>query len=630
LLNFTDFTLPEPLLRAAAQLNYISPTPIQASTIPWLLENDGDLIALAQTGTGKTAAFGFPVLSQTDIEKPWVQTLILCPTRELCLQITGDFNSYASFMPRLKTTAVYGGASIQKQKDALKAGPQTVVGTPGRVLDMIKQGALKIEQISRLVLDEADEMLNMGFKDDLFEIMGHAPAEKQILLFSATTSREVTKLAATFLREPHRISEGNEQQGAENIQHFFYRVHARDKYLALKRIADMNPRIYGIVFCRTRTETQEIATKLQHDGYNADALHGDLSQGQRELVMNRFRSKYVQLLIATDVAARGLDVDDLTHIINYHLPMEPEIYIHRSGRTGRAGKSGVSISIIHPRESAALKAVEKRLNREIVYSPVPTGREICEKQLFNFIDVVERVEVATAEIESFLPNVYKKLGWMSREELIQRFVSVEFNRFLSYYKDSADLTQATQRQSPRDNAQVVFKTFRLAVGRRNGVTKRDLMTFINRLKIARSIEIGRINIAEGHTLIELDGAYESQIMKAFARNNYNGEAINASVQTSSRDDSPAPEREQKYARKTPAKPYGDRNEAHSRSRDDKPERKYGKTRDDKPDRKYRKPQGEKPKRAYTKAPKGITTAKKAYAGPGKTPAKRKKTSSRDA
>ncbi len=630
MLNFTDFTLPEPLLRAAAQLNYISPTPIQASTIPWLLENDGDLIALAQTGTGKTAAFGFPVLSQTDIEKPWVQTLILCPTRELCLQITGDFNSYASFMPRLKTTAVYGGASIQKQKDALKAGPQTVVGTPGRVLDMIKQGALKIEQISRLVLDEADEMLNMGFKDDLFEIMGHAPAEKQILLFSATTSREVTKLAATFLREPHRISEGNEQQGAENIQHFFYRVHARDKYLALKRIADMNPRIYGIVFCRTRTETQEIATKLQHDGYNADALHGDLSQGQRELVMNRFRSKYVQLLIATDVAARGLDVDDLTHIINYHLPMEPEIYIHRSGRTGRAGKSGVSISIIHPRESAALKAVEKRLNREIVYSPVPTGREICEKQLFNFIDVVERVEVATAEIESFLPNVYKKLGWMSREELIQRFVSVEFNRFLSYYKDSADLTQATQRQSPRDNAQVVFKTFRLAVGRRNGVTKRDLMTFINRLKIARSIEIGRINIAEGHTLIELDGAYESQIMKAFARNNYNGEAINASVQTSSRDDSPAPEREQKYARKTPAKPYGDRNEAQSRSRDDKPERKYGKTRDDKPDRKYGKPQGEKPKRAYTKAPKGITTAKQAYAGPGKTPAKRKKTSSRDA
>lgn len=531
--KFSDYSLPEPLLRAATALNYKTPTPIQSKTIPWLLDNDGDLIALAQTGTGKTAAFGFPVLSQTDIEKHWVQTLILCPTRELCLQINSDFAGYSRFMPGIKTAAIYGGASIIKQKDTLRGGVQIVVGTPGRVLDMIKQGALLLEKISRLVLDEADEMLNMGFKDDLFEIMSHTPADKQILLFSATTTPEVTKLSSTFLREPQYVSVGNELQGAENIEHFFYKVHARDKYLALKRIADMNPRIYGIVFCRTRTETQEIATKLQHDGYNADALHGDLSQGQRELVMERFRSKYVQLLVATDVAARGLDVDDLTHIINYHLPQEPDIYIHRSGRTGRAGKSGVSVSIIHHKEIGALKAIEKRLNREIVFSRVPSGREICEKQLFNFIDTVERVEVATTQIESFLPNVYKKLGWMSREELIQRFVSVEFNRFLSYYKDSADLNQSEQRHSPREDKAVAFTIFRLAVGKSHGATKRDLMNFINRLKVARSIEIGHINIAQDHTLIELDSAFESQLLKAFSRSAYNGSQLNASIQAAS-------------------------------------------------------------------------------------------------
>ncbi len=666
MLKFTDITLPEPLLRAAADLNYENPTSIQEQAIPWLIDNETDLIALAQTGTGKTAAFGFPILSQTDIEKHWVQTLILCPTRELCLQITGDFASYAKYMPRIKATAIYGGAPIMKQKEALKSGVQIVVGTPGRVLDMIKQGVLKIEQISRLVLDEADEMLNMGFKDDLFEIMSHTPTEKQILLFSATTSADVTKLANTFMREPHRISVGNEHQGAENILHFYYKVHARDKYLALKRIADMNPNIYGIVFCRTRTETQEIATKLQHDGYNADALHGDLSQGQRELVMNRFRSKYVRLLIATDVAARGLDVEDLTHIINYHLPMEPEIYIHRSGRTGRAGKSGVSISIIHHKEIAALKAVEKRLDREIVFSIVPGGREICEKQLFNFIDTVEKVQVATDQIESFLPNVYKKLGWLSREELIQRFVSVEFNRFLSYYKNSVDLNQSAVQQSPREDYKpAALKTFRLEIGKRNGVTKRDLMTFINRLKIARSIEIGHINIADGYTLIELDDSYESQLLKAFAVNNYNGVTLNATVQSSSKGEASDSGRESRYSRprsdkpygdreKTYSKPYGDRDNKYSKPAGDKPygdrekkysrpagdkpygdrEKKYSKPEGDKPygdrDKKFSKPAGDKPyaSRAKTYAPKGTTTGKKGFSAPSNF-AKRPKPAKKD-
>ena len=553
MLKFTDITLPEPLQRAAAALNYVSPTEVQELTIPWLLENDRDLITLAQTGTGKTAAFGFPILSLTDIEKLAVQTLILCPTRELCIQIANDFSDYAKFMPRIKITAVYGGAPIYKQKDALKAGVHIVVGTPGRVFDMIRQGVLKIEHIGILVLDEADEMLNMGFKEDLFSIMSHTPATKQTLLFSATMPSEVDKLAKSFMKNPHHIVAGNEHQGADNISHFFYRVQARDKYLALKRIADMSPKIYGIIFCRTRNETQEIADKLQQDGYSADALHGDLSQGQRELVMGRFRSKFVRLLVATDVAARGLDVDDLTHIINYHAPTEPDIYIHRSGRTGRAGKSGISITIIHSKEISALKAIEKRLGRDIVYTRIPGGREICEKQLFNFIDTVERVEVSTEQIESFLPAVYKKLGWMTREELIQRFVSIEFNRFLDYYKNIKDL-EATEERSPREarssreersprskapygsdknndeiKKQFTFQTFRLNLGYNVEMNKRELMRYINKLNVSRGIEIGQINIYDNYSLIDLDATYESKLLKAFNSNKYKGIQVEASV-----------------------------------------------------------------------------------------------------
>jgi ATP-dependent RNA helicase DeaD len=527
--KFTDITLPGPLLHAAADLNYEIPTSIQEQAIPWLLENDTDLIALAQTGTGKTAAFGFPILSQTEIEKQTVQAIILCPTRELCLQIEHDLESYAKYMPWIKSTAVYGGAPIYKQKDALKAGVHIVVGTPGRVNDFIRQGVLNLEHVRRLVLDEADEMLNMGFKEDLFEIMSHTPAEKQTMLFSATMPKEVANLAKTFMKDPHQITAGNQNQGADNISHYYYKVQARDKYKALKRIADMSPKIYGIIFCRTRNETQEIADKLQHDGYNADALHGDLSQGQRELVMSRFRSKYVQLLVATDVAARGLDVDDLTHIINYSAPTEPDVYIHRSGRTGRAGKSGISLTIIHSKELGALKAMEKRLGREITPARVPNGREICGKQLFHFIDTVERVEVDNAQIDSFLPNVYKKLSWMSREELIQRFVSVEFNRFLNYYKDTSDLDASSEASPRAEKKSFTFKTFKLSIGFAYQLTKRELMRYINRLKVTRSIEIGQIDIFPDFCLVELDAEYENQLLKAFARTKYKGIPVNASI-----------------------------------------------------------------------------------------------------
>ncbi|MDZ4121997.1 MAG: DEAD/DEAH box helicase, partial [Candidatus Cloacimonadaceae bacterium] len=380
-----------------------------------------------------------------------------------------------------------------------------------------------------------DEMLNMGFKEDLFNIMSYTPAEKQTLLFSATMSRDVEKLATTFMKEPHRISAGAENTGIDTILHYFYKVNARDKYLALKRVADVNPDIYGIVFCRTRTETQEIANKLQHDGYNADALHGDLSQGQRELVMNRFRSKYVRLLIATDVAARGLDVDDLTHIINYHLPMEPEIYIHRTGRTGRAGKKGIALSIIHSKEVGALKAIEKRLGREITFNRVPGGQEICEKQLFHFIDTVEQVEVDLEQIDSFLPKLYKKMSWMTREELIQRFVSVEFNRFLSYYKDHRDIDSESQEKRRDKPAQMAFSTFKLNVGSRQEMTKRELMRLINRLQVARGVEIGRIDIRDNTSTIELDSQHEKALLKALNRSKHNGIPLEASVTTESPD-----------------------------------------------------------------------------------------------
>jgi ATP-dependent RNA helicase DeaD len=566
MIQFKDMLLPEAIHKAAKDLNYITPTPIQQQVIPWLLDNDKDLIGLAQTGTGKTAAFGFPVLAKTDPARKAVQTLILCPTRELCIQIARDFSGFAKYLPAIKVVAVYGGAPIYSQKEALKKGAHIVVGTPGRVFDMIRQNVLKLEQIEHLILDEADEMLNMGFKDDIFEIMSHTPAQKQILLFSATMPRDVVAITETFMREPHRIAVGNQDQGVANIQHFYYKVHARDKYKALKRIADMSPKIYGIIFCKTRTETQEIADKLQHDGYNADALHGDLSQSQRDLVMNRFRNKYVQLLVATDVAARGLDVDDLTHIINYQPPMEPDIYIHRSGRTGRAGKSGVSITIVNIREMAQLKAMERRLGREITLAHVPTGRDICEKQLFNLIDNMENIEVDDEQIDPLMENVYKKLSWLSREELIKRFVSVEFNRFLNYYKDAADLdwVAETAPAVKRDKREVVFSRFQLNIGFEDNLTKLELMKLINRLNVARGIEIGVIEINERDSFIELDSQYNQQMLKALNHARCAGRSLQATVVEEQSSRKKLSFRQEKGSQRYQRRPEQDRRKFRSR------------------------------------------------------------------
>lgn len=437
--TFHEMGLSPEILHAIEELGFVTPTPIQQQTIPVLLDSSADLIALAQTGTGKTAAFGLPIIQQIKPDLISVQSLIICPTRELCMQITGDMESYSKFTKGLHVVAVYGGANIRNQIDQLNRGAQVVVATPGRALDLIKRKALKVNAIRWLVLDEADEMLNMGFQEDLDAILSTTPAEKQTMLFSATMPKEIVSITKKYMTSPTEISVGKRNTGAENVKHEYYMVQARDRYEALKRIADINPKIYSIVFCRTRMETKDVADKLMEDGYNADALHGDLSQAQRDNVMDRFRRQNLQILVATDVAARGLDVSDLTHVINYNLPDELEVYIHRSGRTGRAGKNGISVSIIHTRESNKIKALEKLTGKKFEQKMVPGGKDICEKQLFNLVDIVEKVDVNHAQIEQFLPVIYKKLEWLERDELIKHFISVEFNRFLTYYKDSKDL-----------------------------------------------------------------------------------------------------------------------------------------------------------------------------------------------
>lgn len=447
--SFAETGLLADIQSAVLELGFEKPTPIQAKTIPHLLTSDQDLIAFAQTGTGKTAAFGLPAIHLTNIADRTPQTLILCPTRELCIQITKDLTNYSKNLNGLSIVSVYGGSSIDKQITALNKGAHIVVGTPGRTKDLITRNKLKLGGVVRLVLDEADEMLTMGFKEELDAILEQTPEKKQTLLFSATMSKEIISITKRYMNNPIEISATQKNTVAVNVEHLYYMVHAKDRYEVLKRIADMNPNVYGIVFCRTRMETKEVANKLMGDGYNADALHGDLSQAQRDEVMNRFRLHHLQLLVATDVAARGLDVSDLTHIINYNLPDDAEIYIHRSGRTGRAGKSGTSIAIIHTRETRRISEIEKKFKITFTREPVPSGKDICTKQLYSLIDKIEKVEVEDKQIEPFMPAIYEKLEWLSREDLIKHFVSAEFNRFLEYYKNARDINVSESQREDR-------------------------------------------------------------------------------------------------------------------------------------------------------------------------------------
>jgi ATP-dependent RNA helicase DeaD len=520
------------LLKGIEKLGFTQPTPIQEKVAPTILTTDKDLVGLAQTGTGKTAAFGLPLIELTDVAQNEVQTLILAPTRELCMQITKDLESFSKYTKGLKVVAIYGGAPIETQLKKLRDGVHIIVATPGRMLDVIKRKAVKINKIRTLVLDEADEMLNMGFRDELDNILETTPPTKRTLLFSATMPKEVARIAKNYMDDPVKITVGDQNSGAENIRHIYYQVHAKDRYLALKRIADINPDIYGIVFCRTRRETKEVADKLIKDGYNADALHGDLSQAQRDQVMKRFRERNLQMLVATDVAARGIDVNDITHIINYNLPEELATYTHRSGRTGRAGKSGISIAIVNFREKSKIPQIEKIIGKKFEKLPVPNGEEICKKQLFRLIDRMEKAEVDEEQIEPFMETVNKKLAWLTKEDIIKKFVSLEFNRFLDYYKDAPDLNAGANERSSsrgekrregkkRDNFARIF----INIGKKDKIAPKNIIGLVNDSTGNRDIAIGDIDIKGSFSFFEVDPHYAEDVIDSFKNTRFKGRKV---------------------------------------------------------------------------------------------------------
>ncbi len=525
--NFKDLGINKGLLKSIEELGFESPTPVQEQAIPILLKDKTDLIALAQTGTGKTAAFGLPSIQQIDPKIKNVQTIILCPTRELCIQISKDLLTYSKYLDYVKIVAVYGGTSIENQIKSIKKGVQIVVGTPGRTKDLIKRRVLKLDIVNRVVLDEADEMLSMGFKEDLNYILDTTSENRQTMLFSATMSREVRSISKKFMKDSKEITVEKLNSGAKNVEHHVYNVNSRDKYDTLKRIADFNPSIYGIVFCRTRRETQDIANKFMNDGYNADAIHGELSQSQRDEVMSRFRDKSLQILIATDVAARGLDVDSLTHVINYSLPDDPEVYTHRSGRTGRAGKNGISIAISNSREGRKLKSIENKSQINFIRKDVPSGKEICSKQLFKLIEKIEKVKVDEKQIEPFLPDIYSKLEWLSREDLIKHFVSAEFNKFLDYYNKSKDIKSESKKADKSfgeksRRRRTDFSNLSINIGRKNGVTPIELISLVNRVVKSNEMEIGAIDIRESYTIFEIDSQVEKDLMKKISKVDFDG------------------------------------------------------------------------------------------------------------
>jgi ATP-dependent RNA helicase DeaD len=542
MLTFEELGLKPDILKAILEIGFVEPTAIQQKTIPHLLNTKQDLIALAQTGSGKTAAFGLPVINQIDSESKKTQSLVLCPTRELAIQIANDFNSYTKYSKKLDVVPVYGGASIETQIKALNKGAQIVVGTPGRVVDLIKRKKLKLEDIEWVVLDEADEMLNMGFKDDLDFILSHTPDQRQTLLFSATMSKEVLRISNNYMNNPEEISSGKRNQGADKVEHFYFVVNGRDKYLALKRIADINPDIYAIIFCRTKRETQEISDQLVADGYNADCLHGDLSQAQRDAVMGRYRKKHLQMLVATDVAARGLDVNEITHVINYNIPDDLETYTHRSGRTGRAGKAGISMAIIGPKDLNKIKQLERILGKTFTKAEVPAGDAVIEKQLMAFIEKVKASEVDEKQIEPFVNNIASEFEDLSREDLIKKFVSLEFNKFLDYYKNSADLNQNAKAGRDRDSNRGErgdrgrkggdFTKLFLNIGEKDNLNAGTLLGWINGLQsVPNGIEFGKIDVQRSFTFMEVESHHEQTILGALNVSEFDGRKVVAEPKT---------------------------------------------------------------------------------------------------
>ncbi len=554
LLTFDDLGVSAPLMQAVEELGFEHPMPIQAKVIPVILghteEGEGrDVVGLAQTGTGKTAAFGLPVLQNIDLQKNEPQALVLAPTRELCLQIASDLQDYSKYLKGIAILPVYGGSSIGSQIGALKRGVHVIVATPGRLIDLMERGAVSLAKVRTLVLDEADEMLNMGFQDDIETILGGVPDEHRTMLFSATMPKAIAEIAKKYLNNAVEITIGHKNEGSANVNHVYYLVHAKDKYAALKRIVDYYPNIYGIIFCRTKLDTQEIAKNLMDEGYNADALHGDLSQEQRDLVMRKFRTRHLQLLVATDVAARGLDVDNLTHVINYGLPDDLEVYTHRSGRTGRAGKKGTSICIVHIKERRRLNDIERFIGKQFEKGQIPTTERIIEKQLFNLADRLEKVDVQEEQIEKYMDSVLKKLGWLSAEDLVKRIVSLEFNRMLEFYKGSENLDIPEERK-PSDKgakrekrergafkdvaegkavkAEPGFTRIFINLGKRDGIFPKQLITLMN-AHVHHRIEMGRIDLLTNFSFFEVPEQDAKFVIKDMDGADWKGRRVSVSI-----------------------------------------------------------------------------------------------------
>ena len=536
--TFEELGVSAEIRRAIEEMGFVQPMPVQEQVIPTLLQTRQDTIALAQTGTGKTAAFGIPLLQRIDTKSRHTQALVLSPTRELCLQIVDDLRDFSKYMDGLHIEAVYGGAAIEPQMRALKEGVQIIVATPGRLIDLMNRGKAHLERVTNIVLDEADEMLNMGFSDSIEAIFAALPEDHNTLMFSATMSREVERIARMYLHDHQQIVVGSRNEGAENVNHVYYMVHAKDKYLALKRIVDFNPRIFAIIFCRTKLETQEIADKLIHDGYNAESLHGDLSQQQRDLTMQKFRQHLTQLLVATDVAARGLDVDDLTHVINYGLPDDIENYTHRSGRTGRAGKKGTSICIIHSKEKFKIRNIEKEIGKSFVAAEIPHRDEICKKQLYKVMDQIVKTDVDDEEIAPFMEDINRYFEYIDKEEIIKKIVSLEFGKFLAYYADAPELEkvqeqkgknkkegyQQTDREKRNNKPEKGFKRLFINLGKRDGFYPGELMKTLNRYVGGRQ-EVGHIDLLDTISYFEVPEKDARKVMTQLTGIRFHGRTV---------------------------------------------------------------------------------------------------------
>jgi ATP-dependent RNA helicase DeaD len=527
--TFEELGVSEEIRRAIEELGFTQPMPVQEEVIPYLLGNRNDVIALAQTGTGKTAAFGIPVLQRIDPSRKETQALILSPTRELCLQIADDLKDFSKYMPGIHVEAVYGGASIGQQIRALKHGAHIIVATPGRLIDLMNRGVAQLDEAYNVVLDEADEMLNMGFSESIDAILERIPEDRNTLLFSATMSREIERIAKGYLHDHKEIVVGSRNEGAENVNHIYYMVNAKDKYLALKRIVDFYPRIFAIIFCRTKLETQEVADKLIKDGYNAESLHGDLSQQQRDLTMQKFRQHTVQLLVATDVAARGLDVDDLTHVINFGLPDDIENYTHRSGRTGRAGKKGTSISIVHIREKHKIRNIEKEIGKEFVEGKIPSAQEICQKQLYKVMDQIVKVDVNDDEIAPFMQDISRYFEYVEKEDLIKKIVSLEFGKFLAYYADAPEILPVSSKKEGKGSSSAAkksptkpeagYRRLFINLGKADGFYPGELMQFLNK-HVEGRVSVGHIDLLTKFAYFDVPESDAKRVMKALNGQHY--------------------------------------------------------------------------------------------------------------